>query len=141
MLYYFVIVGVILLVVLALSILVHFLEKIQIRKKADRFFAGREPLTDYAFHSRYFREQKSHPDLTAKVRRILKEECNIDPRVVPHDRIDQVANVLNIDGMDLVELVMRLEEEFGISINDAEAGSCTTFVDIYDMVMRKVAIK
>ena len=41
-------------------------------------------------------------------------------------------------GLDGVELVLRIEEEFGIEITDAEAGTATTVGKVYDLVMSKI---
>jgi acyl carrier protein len=39
-------------------------------------------------------------------------------------------------GMDTVELIMRIEDHFGIAIPDAETEKIDTVQDIYDTVIR-----
>ena len=44
-------------------------------------------------------------------------------------------------GLDIVELFMRVEEEFGIDIPDEEAGQANTVGDIYQIVVAKLALR
>lgn len=41
---------------------------------------------------------------------------------------------LNADSLDLVELVMHIEDEFGLEIADEKAASCKTVQDILTLV-------
>lgn len=41
-------------------------------------------------------------------------------------------------GLDFVEIVMRIEEEFSIDLPDAELGSVLTVGDLYELVLSKV---
>ncbi len=59
-----------------------------------------------------------------KVKAIVIDKLNVDPeQVVPeaHFRDD-----LKADSLDLVELIMAFEEEFGGTISDADAQKITT---------------
>ena len=63
-----------------------------------------------------------------KVRRILAKQLEID-----EDRITMDTNIvedLGADSLDLVELIMELEEEFGIVITDEAASSLVTVKEI-----------
>jgi acyl carrier protein len=44
-------------------------------------------------------------------------------------------------GLDIVELVMRCEEDFGITIADADAGQMYTVGDLYLLVCRQLGIE
>ena len=49
---------------------------------------------------------------------------------------------LGADSLDMVQLAMRFEEEFGIVIDDDESESCMTVQDALDLLeMKLVAIK
>ena len=43
-------------------------------------------------------------------------------------------------GLDVVEIVLRTEEVFGIDIPDEEAGSAVTVGDLYRLVLKKLDI-
>ena len=48
-----------------------------------------------------------------------------------------IAEDFGADSLDGVEITMTLEDEFGITISNEEAGKCVTVKDIYDLVERK----
>ncbi len=59
-----------------------------------------------------------------KVRAIVVELLGVDPeRVVPPARFRED---LEADSLDLVELIMKFEEEFGGEISDEDAQKITT---------------
>lgn len=41
-------------------------------------------------------------------------------------------------GLDSVELIMRIEEEFSIEISDIEAGEILTVGDFYKLILKKI---
>jgi acyl carrier protein len=70
------------------------------------------------------------------VRRIFVDELGVEEKeVVPKARI---IDDLGADSLDAVELVMRLEEEFGIEIPDEDAGKFRTVGDVYAYTDSKV---
>ncbi len=59
-----------------------------------------------------------------KVRDIIVDKLNVDPaQVVPEARFRED---LKADSLDLVELIMAFEEEFGGTISDEDAQKITT---------------
>lgn len=74
-----------------------------------------------------------------RVKRIVAEQF-----AVPVERIRRgtlLADDLNGDSLDVVELVMGLEDEFDISIDDATADKLRTFGDVVDHVTHKLSVK
>ena len=48
------------------------------------------------------------------------------------------ADDLDADSLDLVELVMALEEEFGVSVEEEELEGITTIGTAYDLITGKL---
>ena len=48
------------------------------------------------------------------------------------------ADDLDADSLDLVELVMSLEEEFGVTVEEEELEGVTTIGGAYDLVVGKL---
>lgn len=69
-----------------------------------------------------------------KVKEILVETLSVD-----EDKVTMEARFqedLETDSLDLVELVMTMEEDFGIKISDEEAAEIKTVGDAVDFVMK-----
>ncbi len=58
-------------------------------------------------------------DVSGKVRRIIAEQLGVDQSEVAASA--SFTDDLGADSLDIVELVMALEEEFGIEIADEDA--------------------
>lgn len=66
-------------------------------------------------------------DIPARVSNVLCFVLNVDPeRVTPEAKI---IGDLDADSLDTIEVVMTLEEEFGIEITDETAESIRTVGD------------
>ena len=72
-----------------------------------------------------------------RIRKIVVDLLGVDPKdVKPEARIRED---LEADSLDLVELVMAFEEEFGGEISDEEAQSISTIGDAVAFVEEKMA--
>lgn len=69
-------------------------------------------------------EQK---EMLAKVREVVVDQLNVDEGDVTEE--SAFVDDLGADSLDIVELVMALEEQFGISIPDEEAETIKTVGD------------
>ncbi len=59
-----------------------------------------------------------------RLRKIIADQLGVEEeRVTPEAHF---IEDLNADSLDLVELIMALEEEFGVEISDEEANNLTT---------------
>ena len=67
-----------------------------------------------------------------KIREILEEELNIDPEDVTED--SDFRDDLVIDSLDLFELVMNLENEYGVEFPAEELENLRTVGDVIDFL-------
>jgi acyl carrier protein len=66
-----------------------------------------------------------------RIRAIVAEKLTIDPATIkPHATLQD----LGADSLDMVEIIMQLEEDFGIQINDEEAEKLHTMQDVIEYV-------
>lgn len=66
-------------------------------------------------------------EMEARLKKIVAEQLNVDEaKVVPSARF---SDDLNADSLDLVEMIMSLEEEFGVEIPDEDAEKILTVQD------------
>jgi acyl carrier protein len=71
-------------------------------------------------------------DIYGKVQKIIIDQLWVEEaEVVP---TASFVEDLNADSLDLVELIMSLEEEFGMEISDEEAEKIVTVQDAADYI-------
>ena len=70
-----------------------------------------------------------------KIKQIIVDELGVDEAEVTENA--RFIEDLGADSLDLVELVMRFEEEFDIEIPDEDAEKITTVQQIIDYVEDK----
>ncbi len=71
-----------------------------------------------------------------KFKKCAVEVLQVDPeKVVPDARF---AEDLDADSLDLVELVMALEEQFGINVDESELEGVETVNQAFELVTNKL---
>jgi acyl carrier protein len=75
-------------------------------------------------------------NISEKVKDIVVEQLGVNPeQVVPEARfIEDLA----ADSLDIVELIMALEEEFGVDVPDDEAAKLLSVNDVVRYIEDKV---
>jgi len=65
-----------------------------------------------------------------KLKKLIAEQLSVDESEVTPDA--SFIEDLNADSLDLVELIMTLEEEYGVKISDEDAEKIKTVRDAMD---------
>ncbi len=74
-------------------------------------------------------------DVEAKVKKIISEQLGVPEADVKPEA--SFVNDLGADSLDTVELVMALEEEFGVEIPDEDAEKIATVQNAIDYIKAK----
>jgi acyl carrier protein len=75
-------------------------------------------------------------DSLEKIRKILKEKLDTDPKdVLPQKALTE----LGLDSLDMYEMIYEIETEFGVKIPDSEIASLTTVGDLISFIDSKKA--
>ena len=78
-------------------------------------------------------------DVAEKIKSIIAEQLGVKPEEVTPQA--SFIEDLGADSLDTVELVMALEEEFGIEIPDEDAEKMATVGDAAKYIDEKIAAK
>lgn len=73
-------------------------------------------------------------DMFEKVSKMLAEQLNIDVAEIKPE--SEVVKDLGADSLDVVELMMALEDEYGVTLPEGEVENVKTVQDIVDMVSK-----
>ena len=108
-------------------------------EKLDEVFNDRESLSDEEFYTQYFEMQGIPKEIPIRVRKIFEEQFDADfSRVKNTDDWSQEMQVIwGVDSMIDVEIIMAVEEEFGVRIEDEEAEKMKSIQDIVACVWNK----
>ena len=79
--------------------------------------------------------EPEHESIPRRVIGVLARQLNLSPAdISPEDKLQDLADM---DSLDIVELVMALEDEFGVQIPDEKAAPVTV-VDVVEIVRREL---
>jgi acyl carrier protein len=94
---------------------------------------GRPSLTDEGFGNKFFPPDRS--EIAARLRQIMSRHIAVDlSRLHPDDLIVEDIRMDSLDSMATVEFLIEIEQEFGISVSDAEAEQMRTLRAVVDYV-------
>jgi acyl carrier protein len=75
-------------------------------------------------------------DIFEKLKEIIVQELNVTPEQVTMEA--KFQEDLGADSLDVVELVMKIEEEFGIEVPDEDAEKIRTVGDAVKYIEEKL---
>lgn len=76
-------------------------------------------------------------EMISKAAGIIREHLGVEPEKIVPDA--NFYDDLGADSLDMVELTMAFEEEFGVEIADSEAEKVDTVRDATDLLAAKLA--
>lgn len=79
----------------------------------------------------------TNEEIISKTNRLIVDHLGVEQEKVVRDA--DFADDLGADSLDMVELTMAFEEEFGIEVPDADAEKVVSVGDAYDMLTAKLA--
>lgn len=107
------------------------------RQLLENITRGKQALSDDDYFSQYFAGTETPKEVVTGIRQILTEETGIDfTKISAHEDLGSDLPKI-LDGMDLVETVMRIESEFNVTITDTEAEKARSVYDLARLVARK----
>jgi len=75
-------------------------------------------------------------EMKSRLKKIVAEQLGVDEsKIVPEARFTED---LNADSLDLVEMIMELEEAFGVEIPDEDAEKILTVQDALNYIEQKL---
>jgi acyl carrier protein len=74
--------------------------------------------------------------LTERIIKLIAEQFNVDKDSISLET--SFKDDLNADSLDLVELIMALEDEFGLEVEDEEVENIKTVGDAKEYIKRNI---
>lgn len=75
-------------------------------------------------------------EIVEKVNNFLVEDFEIDPKKLGEDKL--ITTDIGIDSLDMVDVIVRVNEEFGFKLEKAELIEVKTLGDFYDLLLKHV---
>ena len=78
----------------------------------------------------------THEEIIEKIRTTLAEEFEVDIEIIQADA--PLMQTLELDSLDLVDMVVLVEQNFGFNITEQDFVGIKTFQDFYDLVITRM---
>ena len=75
-------------------------------------------------------------EIADKVRKIIVGQLGVDPKEVTDQA--SIVDDLGADSLDVVELIMELEDEFGLEVSDEDAEKISTVGEVIAQIEKAV---
>lgn len=117
----------------------HFISHKELIAQLDEFFKGRISLSDEDYYVQYFQLQGIPKEIPIRVRKIFEDMFEADFSRIKNtdDFSEEMKFIWGYDSMIDVEIVMEIEDEFGIKFENEEAEKMRSIQDIVIGVWNK----
>ena len=78
----------------------------------------------------------THEEIINKINTLLAEDYEVEPESITPDA--SMKEVLDLDSLDYVDLVVLLEQHFGLRVKGSEFADIQTFGDFYQYIFKHV---
>ena len=75
-------------------------------------------------------------EIIEKASEVLAEEFEIDPAEITPDA--SLKDTLDLDSLDFVDVVVLVEQHFGVTLTGPDFVGIATFKDFYELLNRKI---
>ncbi len=77
----------------------------------------------------------TNEEIIAKINETLAEEFEVDINVIKPDAL--LMETLELDSLDLVDVVVLVEQNFGFNVTGEDFAKIRTFQDFYNLVIER----
>ena len=78
----------------------------------------------------------TNEEIKAKIKEVLAEEFEIDPSAITPE--GDLKEVLGLDSLDLVDVVVLVEQNFGVTLKGPDFVGVRTFADFTNLILSKL---
>lgn len=78
----------------------------------------------------------TNEEIIEKIRTVLAEEFEIDVELIQPEA--PLMQTLELDSLDLVDMVVLVEQNFGFNVTGQDFVEIKTFQDFYDLVIKRM---
>lgn len=75
-------------------------------------------------------------EIVEKVNHFLEEDFEIESSKLGEDKL--ITTDIGIDSLDMVDIIVRVNEEFGFKLEKSELMEVKTLGDFYDLLLKHV---
>ena len=72
-----------------------------------------------------------------KLKAMAVEQIGIDPALIKPE--SDIIKDLGCDSLDIVDMLMSVEEEFGVTVGDKDVSEMRTMADVVNFIDKKLA--
>ncbi|MEG0517922.1 MAG: phosphopantetheine-binding protein [Bacteroidales bacterium] len=83
--------------------------------------------------------QEIQEEIITKINELLAEEFETDIEQIKPDAL--LLETLEMDSLDLVDVVVIVDHNFGVTLTGADFVGIKTFRDFYNLIIRKICEK